>query len=550
MRLYGLDSFTVLFHNPTGLSTIAHDNDNEAISELQKALEEKNDKHSQDIDAFRNQVDHLQAQNDALAEELQSFQCEPSSSFPAIDHPSALHSESFHQTSQDEQQSCDNEIASLNEHVQALEEDNEELSAQLAEVEARLADLTRLHEHDQERITHLRCSLDEKVREEKLLAEQNDKAAMDMLQTVLKECDSESEDEPSDHKDEVDALSKEIAGLKEHVETLEDYNKELTTRLAKLTAMEEKLKSQLSLHDEELGVWKSKCVAAEQACNESQSALNKKSILLQTMSEQDNQHRIEAVNWKSKVDEIKQSNDELGKQLSDAISKQYAANDEMKERDELYKSEVSTWKTKVGELELSNDELSRHLSDLMNKHPAANDGEDEPVCLNESEDMEIQHNLEMATVNAEFHNAMNKLGELQKENEKLKGDIETLSTMEKTEEDRNFEKEMNAAHERFVSMEKALEDRASRLEREKDKLIADFNREMTDKEEAHSRTKVELSAWKLEMQNALNDIEALKRERDELNERVQTYATTLESMCARNVELEDLVGMGVSRSSS
>lgn len=34
--------------------------------------------------------------------------------------------------------------------------------------------------------------------------------------------------------------------------------------------------------------------------------------------------------------------------------------------------------------------------------------------------------------------------------------------------------------------------------------------------------KIELSAWKLEMQNALNDIELLKRERDDLKARVKS----------------------------
>ena len=86
---------------------------------------------------------------------------------------------------------------------------------------------------------------------------------------------------------------------------------------------------------------------------------------------------------------------------------------------------------------------------------------------------------------------------------------------------RNFEKEMNAAHSRFVSMEKALENKVSRLEKDKLELQSTFNAKMTSKEEAHAATMIELSAWKLEMQNALNDIQALKKERDELAAQVQ-----------------------------
>jgi len=49
---------------------------------------------------------------------------------------------------------------------------------------------------------------------------------------------------------------------------------------------------------------------------------------------------------------------------------------------------------------------------------------------------------------------------------------------------------------------------------------------MTKKEDEHTQTKIELSAWKLEMQNALNDIESLKKERDELKAQVQSCSST------------------------
>lgn len=143
-------------------------------------------------------------------------------------------------------------------------------------------------------------------------------------------------------------------------------------------------------------------------------------------------------------------------------------------------------------------------------------------ALNEHEDSL----LELATVNAQLHNAMLSMDELKKENKLLKSDIEKLAASNETEEDKNFEEEMNAAHVRFESMEKALQDRVLRLEREKDKLVADYNFEMTKKEDEHTQTKIELSAWKLEMQNALNDIESLKKERDELKAQVQSFSST------------------------
>ena len=86
-----------------------------------------------------------------------------------------------------------------------------------------------------------------------------------------------------------------------------------------------------------------------------------------------------------------------------------------------------------------------------------------------------------------------------------------------------FEEEMNKAHVRFESMERALHDKVTRLEKEKDKLVADFNTEIVKQEDEHTKTKIELSACKLEMQNALNDIELLKKERDELKAQLKAY---------------------------
>ena len=63
----------------------------------------------------------------------------------------------------------------------------------------------------------------------------------------------------------------------------------------------------------------------------------------------------------------------------------------------------------------------------------------------------------------------------------------------------------------FVSMEKALEGRVMRLEREKEKLVADFNAQMIEEDEEHTKTKIELSAWKLEVSYPSIDIPLMKK---------------------------------------
>ena len=72
-------------------------------------------------------------------------------------------------------------------------------------------------------------------------------------------------------------------------------------------------------------------------------------------------------------------------------------------------------------------------------------------------------------------------------------------------------------------MERSLQDRIERLEGEKFRLIAIHKDEIEKKDFEFERVRVELTAWKLEMQNALNDIEGLKREKKGLEEQVAIY---------------------------
>ncbi|KAL7431569.1 hypothetical protein ACHAXH_001975 [Discostella pseudostelligera] len=138
------------------------------------------------------------------------------------------------------------------------------------------------------------------------------------------------------------------------------------------------------------------------------------------------------------------------------------------------------------------------------------------------------------------------MDELSKENKSLKRDLDLLLAKE-TEDDEHFEKERNAAHQRFESMEKALQERLTRMEREKEKLEADFNDEMIKKEDENAQIMIELCAWKLEVQNALNDIESLRRERDELKTQVASYVKSLEAACMGKAILDEkLHSLGVS----
>jgi len=53
------------------------------------------------------------------------------------------------------------------------------------------------------------------------------------------------------------------------------------------------------------------------------------------------------------------------------------------------------------------------------------------------------------------------------------------------------------------------------------------------------------------MQNALNEIESLKKERDELNAQVEAYGKSLESLCMGKAALDEKMhslGVGISDS--
>jgi len=452
--------------------------DSTTVSSLQKTLDEKDGLHNEELGNWENQVLKLQKCNDALKEELlnreiplavssqdsvpQTKEATDGVEYVALleDSLSVKLSKNSSPLNQDEQ---DEHIASLEGHIQTLEEYNEELTAQLAESEAKVIEARRIHDIDQERTNSLQKSLD--LSQSRVIVCGQDQAKQD------------------EH----------ITSLEDHIQTMENYSEELTVQLAEseakvieATRMHEHDQERTNSLQKSLDLYQSRTTEAEQARVKEQATiislqnnLAEKEKVLQSLSDQHKLHLSDLSTWKSKVVDLKQSNEALIFEMRELVTE--------------------------NETECNNKML---LMDLQNS-------------LNTTKEREIQHNLHLAKVKADFHNATNLLEELRKENQKLKGDIESLKGSEDANTNRNFEKEMNAAHSRFVSMEKALENKVSRLEKDKLELQSTFNAKMTSKEEAHAATMIELSAWKLEMQNALNDIQALKKERDELAAQVQ-----------------------------
>merc|ERR1711957_1003003 len=244
-----------------------------------------------------------------------------------------------------------------------------------------------------------------------------------------------------------DEQEEQLTSLKDHIQVLEDYNEELTAQLAesetKATRMHEIEQERTNLLQNTLSLCQSRATEAEQARAIEQATivsiqndLATKENMLQSKQEAHNAttvelsvhhklHQIDVATWESKVVDLQQSNNALICEMRELVTK--------------------------NESECKNDNL---LVDLQNE-------------LHKTKEKEVEHNLQLATVKADFHNANNSLDVLLKEKQTLKGDIESLKSSTDVNRNRNFEKEMNAAHSRFVSMEKALEDRVLHLEREK-----------------------------------------------------------------------------------
>jgi chromosome segregation ATPase len=195
--------------------------------------------------------------------------------------------------------------------------------------------------------------------------------------------------------------------------------------------------------------------------------------------------------------------------LENAVREKEMLLEEKMKQVELLQCEIGTLKSQVLVLEETNKALNLELIELS--VPSSTNVSDERIgCTNEplllddqqqlfsddGESSEIRHSIELASINAEFHNALMSMDELTNENLKLKQDIEMLSSRVSVE-DVSLEEEMNAAHTRFESMENSLKKRVLYLEKEKDKLLSDHLVERINKEEEYTKTRIELCAWKL-----------------------------------------------------
>lgn len=431
-----------------------HASDSEAIACLQMAIDDQRGV----IDGWKSQVEDLQKAHDSLAEELSNMQSAANDGSDCAVLP-----QSPAEDGAPDQQTSDL-IASLKDQVSELEEANASMSAQLASSQ----DIALLEQEIQE-LTAKLVQSEAKVAEAAMVQENAGIAQRQSLQQAL--------------------------GDRE-----------------KLQVDMDALRSSLAEADQACQRDRDTIASLERELNDKEVQLHEK--LQQALNDQESRHQNELRTWKAKVTELRESNVDLNRRISDLMV-QASDHTECKEKHASIEMELQNARNDVEEKNAEVVTAKKQLDSLQ---------ADLQSARNDREEVMIQHNLELATVNAEFHNAMVSLDEMSIENRRLKSELERLASKE-TVEDRNFEKEMNAAHARFESMEKALQEKIGRLQREKDKLVSDFNLEITKKEDELTQSRVELSAWKLEMQNAINDIESLKRERDDLKAQVESYVS-------------------------
>jgi len=377
-------------------------------------------------------------------------------------------------------------------------------------------------------------------------------------------------------------LLDEFNKLKGKLLALEQVNVELSSQLAQyrdeeiekaraydeIRDMVDSLKRSLSSKNElndalhaELAVWKTKLEMLESAEKGKSDNSNKaaQNIAFETNSTESETSKEEIEMIKDQVRGLEKSNKELTSQLAESRVHTLAAarthdhdqktitalREVISETDEILKTNLSCaqqTKDKIQQTETQNAELRREIAEL-NKHGNETISSLQSQLtnvLNDKEDDEARRRREISTLNEEYQTAMKSLNELQQENEVLKSRVHTLmATKPNDDENAYYEKEISNAHSRFVSMENSLQERISRLEKEKVALIEAHESEIEQLQSLLNQTRVELSAWKLEMQNALNDSEAMMKERDELKAQIQVYRSSLEAVHVAKAETEE-----------
>ena len=419
------------------------------------------------------------------------------------------------------------EMAALRSAVHALEERNLELSEKLAKAEGqvdedvnkeesgfdgsefeilklRVSELTEINDNLEQELSKMRTYTDE-VEMQRESDEQDDVAALEEQVNELAQQLQESKEEvmaaanlhDSDKdvitslQDSLTSLYKqhkdEVSKLEEQVASLRDVNSSLEDRLASTDSLgESEEMAQSSSSDDKLREDILALKAQVRGLEQENKRLTE--LLAESQAETIDASRTHADDQETIFD-LRNALTEKDEHLQNAQQKIL---DQEEKEENSHQDELNQWINRVSTLE-------NELSELKNQETECDECE--------------QRNQQLATV-------VETLNDLQIENQGLKTE---LLLWESADDDGkglgqkvNFEKEMMAAHQRFESMEKSLQESITRLEKEKEKLVAAHSSELSSQIQQHDKTRIELSAWKLEMQNALNDIESLKRENDDL----------------------------------
>ena len=433
------------------------------------------------------------------------------------------------------------EIEVLKNKVDALDQSNAMLKEELAaasalrETESETIEILRAALNDNERLHATEMN---QLRDELNMAEKRSRELAETIDGFDQPSNIPSEDVSIEQQNEqgthlYSELVDQVSTLNARVKDLDEANRQLQSQVSKA---------------------KSDFDDASQMNDKYQEAIaTLQSELTKSLNEQDSLHQSELEALSSSIDiaaQARESDQETIESLKKSIDQQDALfQDKMaaalRSKDALHRTEINERDSEVRELRRSNDELQRELSELSSTQVQQHERLASTLqmelqnVLNQREENKVKHAMELAVINQELKSANASLAQLRNENGVLKAEIETLSARTSTNQSRSFEKEMNAAHSRFESMEKALQKRVTFLEQEKEKLLSEFNAELAQKEEVYTQTRIELSAWKLEMQNALNDIESLKKERDDLKAQVEGYVVSLEAVVSAKAEIEE-----------
>lgn len=495
---------------------------------------------TEDILSLKTRLSELISQNDELTKQINHLRLEAEAKKTEHDDDVAQKEELLE------------EIGSLTTKIQSLQETNQDLTTKINKSQTELA---KAAENEGEKLCVLKDEVDD-------LKEQNRNLKHDLneLTSRTNYASGAAKDDLASEKEE---MLQEITLLRDHVQTLEEYNTELSSQLEELQDAVESIRSnERDAIAEEIGCLQSQIEALETRNGEMSAKLEVCSLgSSDKYQEVNSDHQKEITSLRKALAE-KDANmhADCKKAFDNQILQHKAELAALQSKLDNLESEQTNSDIHAGCKKEFEDQKRQHLGDLealnsqLEQLHNCNDANHEEIsslqidlqnALKDCDENEIRHQQELSTVNMEFTNALNSLENLQKENKRLQLDIQSLSAMsqaslhggqELLDKYAYFEREITAAHSRFVSMEQSLQNRIERLEGEKYKLIMAHKDEIEKKDTAFEKVRVELSAWKLEMQNALNDIEGLKKEKMELEKQVLSFKESFDVLQAENKE--------------